>query len=441
MFTSKLSGNKGKVAQNVVWAISGKLANMAGALFVGILVARYLGPKNYGLLNYVISYVIIFSTIADFGMPLIEVRELSRDSDNHRKILGTAFFCHISFAFVAYSILCLTLWVSDADSFTSLMIMVYGLTLFTQSFNVIRNYFTSIIENKYVVKSEMARVAIGAVIKIVLLWMKMPIEYFIVAQLFDTVLVSSGYIISYKTKGFSILEWTFDKQFAKYLLRESFPLVLSGAAVVIYQRIDQVMIGNMIDKESVGYFATAGKFLDLILFLPIIITQTVVPLVIQAKDKGKEEYIKKQKQMVGIVVWIAILLTIACSLSSYWLVYFTYGENYLQAVSVLQIMAWKTLGMALSSSAGQIIIIERIQKWAVLKNVLGCFCCVILNYIFLPTFGIKGAAFITIVTTLVAGWFGNLLIPSYRPIFKLQTYGVFCGWKELIYFKDIIKNK
>ena len=78
-----------------------------------------------------------------------------------------------------------------------------------------------------------------------------------------------------------------------YIIKESFPLVLSGAAVVIYQRIDQVMIGNMIDKSSVAYFATAGKFLDLVIFLPMVLTQTITPLLVVVKEDDYEKYVQK----------------------------------------------------------------------------------------------------------------------------------------------------
>ena len=76
-----LAGNKKKVALNIFWAMLGKIVNMAGALLVAILVARYLGPENYGVMNYVISYVAMFMVLSEFGMSSIEIRELSSNPD------------------------------------------------------------------------------------------------------------------------------------------------------------------------------------------------------------------------------------------------------------------------------------------------------------------------------------------------------------------------
>lgn len=437
-YTNNLSENKKKVFANLFWAMTGKIVNMAGALLVGILVARYLGPSQYGLMNYVISYVTLFTIISNFGLDNIEIRELSRTPERKEYILGTCFRIRMFFATFAFILVILSLILFNANAFTSCMILLYSVTLYTGSFNIIRNYFTSIVKNEYVVKSEITRTVIGACIKVVLLWIKAPLEYFIAATAFDTVLVASGYCFSYKKTIGKVSEWKYDKTIVSYYIRESFPLVLSGAAVIIYQRIDQVMIGNMIDNASVGYFATAGKFLDLVLFLPMVLTQTVTPLLVKAKEKNKEEYERKKQQFVSIVVWISILLSVVVSLSAYWLIYFTYGEKYLMAVPILQIMAFKTVGMALSSSSGQIIIMEHIQKWAFIRNIIGCIICVGLNFLLIPKYGVIGSAWVTIITVAFTGCFANIFIPPYHKIMKIQLQALLTGWKDLLHIKTLI---
>lgn len=437
-YTNNLSENKKKVFANLFWAMTGKIVNMAGALLVGILVARYLGPSQYGLMNYVISYVTLFTIISNFGLDNIEIRELSRTPERKEYILGTCFRIRMFFATFALILVILSLILFNANTFTSCMILLYSVTLYTGSFNIIRNYFTSIVKNEYVVKSEITRTVIGACIKVVLLWIKAPLDYFIVATAFDTILVASGYCFSYKKTVGKVSEWKYDKTIVPYYIRESFPLVLSGAAVIVYQRIDQVMIGNMINNASVGYFATAGKFLDLVLFLPMVLTQTITPLLVKAKEKDKEEYERKKQQFVSIVVWISILLSVAVSLSAYWLIYFTYGEKYLMAVPILQIMAFKTVGMALSSSSGQIIIMEHIQKWAFIRNLLGCLICIGLNFLLIPQYGVIGSAWVTIITVAFTGCLANIFIPPYYKIMKIQLRALFTGWKDLLYIKTLI---
>ena len=435
-----LSDSQRKIASNVIWSLGGKTVNMASALFVGILVARYLGPENYGIMNYVISYVAIFTVFATFGLDNIEIRELSRQNDKKDTILGTCFGLRILFAVLAYLGIVCSLIVYKTDRFTSMMILTYGLTLFTGTGNILRNYFTSIVQNKYIVKSEIFRTFVGAGIKILLLLMKAPLEYFIYAQIFDTALVASGYYISYKSIVGSVRQWKFDKTIVWFIVKESFPLVLSGAAVIIYQRIDQVMIGNMLNKAEVGYFATAGKFVDLIIFLPTVLVQTVTPMLIREKESHPETYEARKRTFVSIVTWTSVIISLTFSILAYWLITYTYGEKYSPAIPVLQIMAFKAVGMALSASGGQIIIMERIQKWAFIRNIMGCVLCVALNYLLIPKYGIIGSASVTIVTVTFTGCFANVFIPRYRKVLKVQLYAIFLGWKELGYLKRMIKN-
>lgn len=436
----KLTNTHKKIFSNVIWSLGGKIVSMASALFVGILVARYLGPEKYGLMNYVISYVALFTVVASFGMNNIEIRELSKHNENRNTILGTCFRLRLMFAVIAYLLMCVTLLIYKSDAFTSAMILTYGLVLFTETGAVLRNYFTSIVKNEYIAKSEIFRTLIGAVVKILLLWFKAPLQYFIIAQLFDSFLVASGYYICYKKSVGSLREWNFDKTLIPYIVKESFPLLLSGAAIIIYQRIDQVMIGNMLSKENVGYFATAGKFVDLILFIPTVLVQTITPMLVRIKEQNELSYEQKKRTFVSITTWIAIIISFMVSLMAFCLIRYTFGESYIAAIPVLQIMAYKAVGMALSASGGQIIIIERMQKWAFIRNVLGCFLCIILNYYLLPIYGIVGSAAITIFTVLFTGTLSNVLIPQYHSIFKIQMYALFFGWKELAYFKQIIKK-
>lgn len=433
------NSNKSKVIRNVLWALLGKFTNMFGMLFVGILVARYLGPEQYGLMNYVISYVALFGVFAGFGLSNIEVRELSAHPEKKESILGTCLAIRLFFAIVVFIIICVIVSTSSKDNFTSLLIISYSSTLFSGCFEVIRNYFSSIIKNEYVVKSEICRTIIGAAIKIGLLWFHFPLEWFVFATAFDTYLVASGYILSYRKEVGPLKNWCLDKSLVPYLLRQAFPLLLSGAAIVVYERIDQVIIGDLLNNKEVGYFATAGKFLGIILFLPGLMMQSIVPILVQSLQRSRAEYFKKSKQAVSIVVWVSIILSFGVSMCSFWLIKYTYGNEYLAAVPVLQIIAWKTVGMGLSGAGGQLIIIEKIQKWAFIRNIMGCILCVLLNYTLIPQYGIIGSAWVTIVTVLFTGCLANVLIPAYHKVLKIQLYALFLGWKELVYFKKMLQ--
>ena len=95
-----LSPSKANLIKNLYWASLGKVSDLASGLIVGIIVARYLGPEQYGLMNYVVSYVFLFQTIAVFGLDSIEVKEEAKKADNYNKIIGTAFVLKLTLGVV-----------------------------------------------------------------------------------------------------------------------------------------------------------------------------------------------------------------------------------------------------------------------------------------------------------------------------------------------------
>ena len=436
-YTDKLSVTKRKVLANVYWAVLGKVVRIVSELFVGILVARYLGPAQYGTMSYVISFVSLFSILATFGLDNIEIRELARNQVTKEVLIGTAFRLKLVLACITFVIIGGVVLAFETDRFTQIMIMVYAVSVIVNSIGVIRNYFTSIVLNEYVVKTEIFRTIVGMGIKLLLLLFRAPLAWFIIAVTFDSILVASGYLYSYASKVGRVSDWAYSGQVARYLLRHSFPLLLSGAAVLIYQRIDQVMIRHMIDSASVGYFSIAAKFTELIQFLPLVMSQTIAPLLIRARETNRETYHRKRQQFVDVIVWTALLLAVAVSLSSFWLVRLTYGAQYLKAVPVLQILAFKSVGMALQASSGQLIIIEHLQKWAVIRNLIGVVICVGMNLLLIPKFGIVGSAWATIITVVFTGCLANVFIPPYYPVLKIQLRALLLGWRELLHVRTL----
>lgn len=433
---------KQKVIQNLLWAVGGKVVTLLGGLFVGIIVARYLGPKSYGLMQYVISYVFLFQTLALFGLDQIEVREEASAQTDKNTILGTAFYLKLVLAAITMALCVGASWCMEADTETVALVALYSATILFQSFSVIRNYFMAIVQNEYVVKSEILRTLVGMGIKVALLWMRADLVWFIVASAFDFVLLSSGYIVAYRKKVGRLREWHFDRHYALYLLRQSWPLLLTNIAVIIYQRIDQVMIGQLLpDKTEVGYYSVAARFAEVLIYVPMILAQTISPVLVNFRqEKGEQMYRQKAQQFMNISFWSSLLLGLSVSLLAYWIVVLTFGEKYLPAVAVLQVLAFKPASLALSNTAGTLIIVEERQRWVFIRDVLGSVVCLALNLYLLPRYGIMASAVVSIICNVCAGYVADLIVPSFRHIFMMQTRTLLLGWRDLRQLPSLLRR-
>ena len=141
-----------RIISNVFWALAGKFTGLASALLVGIFVARYLGPTQYGIMNYAVSFVTLFLVIATFGFENLEIREEAKANDQKDVILGTVFVLRLLLSIVTIVTISVVAYINETDLYTYGIIMIYAITVILSPFDVIRNYFTSLIQNEYIVK-------------------------------------------------------------------------------------------------------------------------------------------------------------------------------------------------------------------------------------------------------------------------------------------------
>lgn len=432
--------NKKKALRNIVWALCGKTVSLLSVLVVGIIVARYLGKEQYGIMNYVISFVAIFQVFADFGLDLIQIREESKDIRSRDRIIGTVFTLKIIFALLTLTAVFITSMLFETDALIRSCIFIYAFSIVLNTTWVARNHFTAIVWNEYVVKTEITRTIVGILIKVSLVMLHMPLIWFICSLLVDSLLLATGYMLSYSKKIDSIRKWHFDRQLAVFLLKQSFPLLLSGAAIIVYNRIDQIMIGNMIDQSHLGIYSVAVRLVELLVFVPTIISQTISPILVDTRERDAARYDMLSRIFMNVTVFSCLILALLTSILSYPIVYLTFGSAYIGAASVLAILAFKVVGDALSQTSGQLIIIEGIQKYAPIRNIIGCITCVVLNLLLIPRYGIQGVAFAAIITILVSGTLSDLLIPAYNGIFQKQLAAVFIGWKDIVHIKSFFRQ-
>ena len=231
-----------KILANVSWLAFEKIIALIITLAVGIYVARYLGPENFGILNYSQSFVGLFLAIATLGLDGLVIRELVKNDDQRDVLLGTTFFLKLTGSIFLLFIVIFASQSAGNDNATNTIIFIITTGIIFQSFNNIDFYFQSKVESRYSVFVKTIAIIIISSIKICLIIFKANLIYFAIVISVESLLIAIGLIFIFKKRSLSIFDWRFDKRIAISLLRDSWPMILSGVVVSIYTKIDQVMI-------------------------------------------------------------------------------------------------------------------------------------------------------------------------------------------------------
>ena len=276
------------VVRNTAWLFADRVVRLGFGLFVGVWVARYLGPAQFGVLSYANAYVALFSAIAALGLDSVVVRNIVRDPSRREEILGTAFFLKLIGAAATVVLAAGTiLLVRPGDTVSQIVVGIIALGTIFQAFDAIDFWFQSQILSKYTVCAKNSAFLVISLVKIALILSKASVISFAAAGLAEIALGSMGLIMVYRMNGHRLKEWRFRRDTAKEMLADSWPLVLSGIVVMIYIRIDQVMIGNILGIAEVGIYSVAVNLTEVWYFIPMAITSSVLPAIIDSKRRSE----------------------------------------------------------------------------------------------------------------------------------------------------------
>ncbi|MBL0687522.1 MAG: flippase [Sulfurospirillum sp.] len=430
-----LKNHKGfvKYFKNTSWLFMEKILRMTVGLFVGVWVARYLGPEQFGLLSYAGSFVGLFTAFATLGLDGIVIRELVKDETKRDELIATAFWLKLFGAFVVLGFLAIAINFTSNDTQTNYLIFIIASATVFQSFNVVDMYFQAKVMSKFVVYVNFISLFMTSLIKIALILNKAPLIDFAWVILFDSFVLACGFIYFFlKKTDFKISHLKFKKETAVSLLRDSWPLILSGIVVSIYMKIDQIMIKEMMDVKAVGQYAAAVRLSEAWYFIPIIISSSLFPAIINAKKVSEKLYYERLQKLYDIMVWMAIAIALPMTFLSDWVVELIYGGQYNEAGGVLMIHIWAGVFVFLGVASGKWFVNENLQMLSFWRAFYGMLINIILNIFLIPKYGIYGAAIAILLSQVVAAYIFDFFHYKTRNMFIMKTKAILI-WR-------IIKN-
>jgi PST family polysaccharide transporter len=415
----KASG-KLAILQNVAWLFFDRILRMGVGLFVGVWVARYLGVEKFGIFNYATAIVALFNPLTKLGLDGLIIRSIVREPGIKDQILGTTFWLKLAGAIASIFLAVSSIFVlHHDDQLTVGIVAILATAGIFQAFDAIDYWFQSQIQSKYTVVARNTAFIITALVKVALIKMQAPLVAFAWATLAEVALGTVGLIIVYRFKGYSIF-WRWSLTLAKTLLKESWPLMLSGLTIMIYMKIDQIMLGEMVDTTAVGLYSAATRISEVWYFIPMAIASSVGPRIYAAKEISEEVYYQKIQQLLRLLVLISIFVALPMTFLSNRIITMLFGSSYLAAGSILAIHIWAAVFVSMGIATGIWFVAEGFTHLAFQRNLIGAVTNIFLNLFLIPAYAGVGAAIATVISYAIASFLSHSINLKTRKIFKLQ---------------------
>ena len=389
---------RSKVLTNISWLVGGRIIQMIFSFIVGILTARYLGPGNYGLINYGSVYTGIFTSICSLGLNSIVVKELIDQPEKQGETLGTI----IGLKFVAsilslMSIFALTSIVDSGDVVTIQVVVLCSVGLVFQAFTIFEFWFQSKLQSKVSAIATMIAYIIVSVYRVVLLVKGCSVQWFAVATSIDYFCIALILYIAYRKSGGPRLAFSLSR--SKKMLPQSYNFILSSLMVAIYGNTDKFMLNHILkDETEVGYYATAVAICSMWAFVLQAIIDSFYPTIMELHHANYDQYKKRNVQLYAIVFYLSLATSVGIMIFAEFGIRLLYGESYLGAVTPLRIITWYTAFSYLGVARNAWMVCENKQKYLKYIYVSAAILNVIINFTLIPRFGASGAAMASLIT-------------------------------------------
>ncbi|MEK7202915.1 MAG: flippase [Patescibacteria group bacterium] len=381
-----------KYFRNMGWMFAGKIFTLILSFFVSIYMARNLGVENFGTLNFVISFASI-AGISIFTINSILLRKLNHEPENTEKILGSAFIINIINALLTIITATVASLIFANNQTTTILVFSFSTFAIFQTFSgTIDPYFQAHAKIKKVTQANIITSIISAIVKIGLISFNVNIIYLLLSYVFDHFIAAISYIYIYQKYIGKIFNWKIDKNTIKNFIVNSWPFTISAIATSIYIRADQIFLKLLLGSKAVGSYVVAVRFSEVWFIIPAVICASLLPAILNAQKTNQEIFFFRSKKMYSLLFYSSLLICAFIFISAPFIIKTLYGTDYIQSISLLRIYVWSIIGVFISTALQQFLLAQNKFKTILLLNVIGMTLSLILNSLFIPIWGIKGAA-------------------------------------------------
>jgi O-antigen/teichoic acid export membrane protein len=410
-----------KIIDNIGWLFFERVLRMGIGLSISTAMARYFGPEKFGVLNYALATIGLYGAFASLGFYNLIVRKIVNEPLLKEETIGTAAFLQfLSGCFIYIVILLNLFFFRMGNPLAEVLIAILGSAILFKVSDIAIYWFESQVQSVYVVLVQNTILIFFAIIKLFLIYLKAPIEDFAWVMVGEAIVTSIVLIGVFGLYGINLKALRIKFSLARSLLKDSWPLVISGIMMMIYMRIDQVMLGEIAGVKSLGIYSAAVKLSEAWYAIPITIVASFAPSLLQAKKSNEDLYYGKMQQLFNLMSLLSLILALLLTFLSKPIIIFLFGQDYADAAPVLSIHIWTSIFVFLGVASTQWFIAEGKFHLILERSMIGVFFNIILNLILIPDFGALGAAISILISQFIVSLMYDLVRYETRKLFYMK---------------------
>ena len=394
---------------------------MVISIFVFAVLAQYLGPEQFGIFNFAVAFVALFTPVLALGLNRPVVRQLIEERLEAQTLMLSVFVIRLAAAFIMIILVLVGIYFQSTTELAANLIIIIALGFLFQPFDVIALWYESQIRSRFTVFAKFAAFGLASSVKLILIAQDAPLVWFAWSNVLELALGAAFICWFYfaQTRDFSSARLRPNK--VLNMLRKSWPAIPAALGISACMRLDQIMLEYLVDFRAVGVYAAGSRLSEAWFFLTGAVVTSAFPILIHHRSDDRKEYRENLGRLMLLVYCVALVIVIPTILAGEWIVHFLYGTEYQQSAEILKIHIVSLIPMAFGQASGLWIYAEWKIMLDLYRALLGVSVNVALNLMLIPIYGPSGAAVATVVSLIAAFYLFDMLVPSMRQLFLQKS--------------------
>ncbi|HAS6235505.1 TPA: flippase [Vibrio vulnificus] len=415
---------------NLFWLCLEQGGRILSSFLITVLIVKHLGVEQFGSFSLALAILTTLGPLVGLGFDSILFKKFISKEDDPTSLLQVSCFLRLVVAALVIIVCTAINFVSSEPYLYVLNILALGFIF--DSFLAFKDYFLANLKNKFYTYSTLVSSVMQLVIVYLLMNDNASIGYFawsyVIAKAIQSIVLFGAF---YKVQGL-VISPRWKKSLSLNLLKTSYPMMFAASIGLLYSLQDQYFIKYFLGEYELGLYAVGIKFVLILVVLPTLISNVFYPSLVSKYHAGK--YVEYNNQLQAMYLLFFILGLILYSFlyfSSEMIVIKLFGDEFKDSVLIMQIYSLLLVVSFFQSLNNKVLILNDLQSVIFKRATFALIINAVLNFIMIPKFGIKGAAYSTVMSEI-------LVLISYS--FRKDTRFIFYHQIKAIFFLNILKK-
>lgn len=409
--------------RNILWLLIEQGARFFSGILFTVIVVNYLGAEKFGALTIALSIMSVLSTVVGLGIDAILFKEIIKSKLRSKVLIQTSISLRLMTSIIMVVLIAITSFFFPENYLVLLSILSIGFVF--DSFLGFKEYFAATLKNRYfmvaTILSTIGQLAVG----VLCVYLQLGLEWFVLPYLIFKFIQPLA-LFSFYFLHEGGVKIRFPSKIATVLLKKSLPMMMATIVGLLYSLQDKFFIKFFLGEKEVGLYAVGIKLVIVLVVLPTIISNVFYPNLVSLYQKNQEKFEVYIIRLYIAFFLMGVALFLAYYVGSDLIIKLLFSAEYQDSARVLSVYSAVFVVSFFQSLNNKVLILENLQRMIFYRAFLSLIVNGVLNLVFIPRYGIVGAAASTVISEILV-IFSYAISKSTRKIFfyQLKALNVF----------------